>query len=275
MAAALGRDPFASAARADLASLHAEVTRAPGGLRARLELRDGGGRLLGARELRGADCDELAAALTLAGAMAVDALDSLAPPAPAPPPHVEPTAVPQLDDAELPFSRVVRTPRPRPQWQITAAVMAALDATTLAAPGLALEVDAVRPQFSVGVEARGALPSPVARGQATVSPSLWTGAIIPCWRHRVGSLCGIVALGDERVSVVELGRPPQLSAFWAALGGRVAVELPFARTLLVRVYADVWAPLTPHELSASDGTRLYRTPPVSSSLGVALGARIP
>jgi hypothetical protein len=275
--AQLGRDPFADDGRDAMAL---DVRRAKKQLRARIELREEDGAVRGARELRGDDCAELAPAMTLAIAMAIDALAGSRPRPPPPPPPDAPVAVRQALDAEVPS--VAPPPPPRlTAWNLSLGLLGAIDATTLVAVGLTLEADFVRPGYSVGVELRGNLPSSSRQGNA-IDASLWTGSVVPCLRHKFAALCALISLGDELVTVYRgtpLLPPLTMSGFWLGLGVRMAIELPVHRRLALRLHADVIAPLLRHQLPAAGdeaaGGLFYITPPVSSSFGLALLAIFP
>jgi hypothetical protein len=277
--AQLGRDPFTGDKRDDSSrgegdasdgdasgdgdeqAIAIDVRRARGQLAARIELRDGSGALLGARELRGADCAELVPVITLAAAMAIDALARTRPAAA----ESEAQAVQQALDDEIPTISVAPPPQ-RPWngtlWRASAGLLAAVDATTVAAFGLSVQVDYVRPHFSVGAELRGDLPTTASAFNTSVTASLWSASLVPCLRHKIASLCALIGLGNERVAAPDVGL--SLSDLWAGFGLRVALDLPLYRVLGVRLHADVVAPVTRGRL----GT-LYETPPVSSSFGLA------
>jgi hypothetical protein len=280
--AQLGRDPFAGgAASEDDDSVALEVRRADKQLRARIELRRHDGAVLGARELRGDDCAELAPAMTLAIAMAIDTLTSRPPPAPSPaiesPP---PPPVPQADDDEIP--RIAKPPPPPPvAWNLSLGLLGAVDAANLLAPGLTLQVDVVRGGLSLGVELRGDLPTTARTESSVITASLWTGTLLPCLRHKIAGLCGLISMGGEMVTVgstVMALRPLSSSYFWFGLGIRTTVELPLYKMLALRLHADVIAPLMRHQVPPAGFSVIelyYVTPPVSSSFGMALMAIFP
>jgi hypothetical protein len=279
--AQLGRDPFVGEGD-DAVAL--DVRRTRNQLRARIELRERDGAVLGARELRGDDCDELVPAMTLAIAMAIDALAARTPPPPPPPPQdlalaKEPAdaAVLQATDDEVPV--LERPVKVQPRWLVSLGLLAAIDATMLAAAGVTLQADWVRPRYSVGLELRGDLP---ASNDQLVTASLWTASFVPCLRHRFASLCGLASLGAELAGVssvpLNLVGPRSISDFWLGLGARVAVELPLYKLLGLRLHADVIAPLLHHKLTltaASGDVVYYATPSVSSAFGLALLASFP
>jgi hypothetical protein len=98
-------------------------------------------------------------------------------------------------------------------------------------------------------------------------------------RHKLASVCALAALGAERGDGGGYSEPRTVSSFYAAFGGRLAVDLPLPAPMAIRVYADLLAPVTRMELYAGSlgdlGHRLYRTPPVSSALGLAVLAHFP
>jgi hypothetical protein len=187
--------------------------------------------------------------------------------------------VAQAWDDEVPT--IVTPPPPPPRWGVSLGLIAAVDATMLAAAGLTVQADFLRPRYSIGVELRGDLPATNSGG---VTASLWTATLVPCWRYKIAAACGLVSIGAELADTGELPLtfPVQrvsMRYFWMGLGVRLAVDLPLYRVLAVRLQADVIGPLLHHELrwplEGSASYVYYATPVVSSAFGAALLARFP
>jgi hypothetical protein len=223
--------------------------------------------------------------MTLAIAMAVDALARPRPSAatsPPPPPATKPTTNVALVQPPPPPvmpafygepPSLARARRPHlVTWQVSAGIIGAVDSTTLATAGFTLQADVVRPHYSLGIEVRGDVPSSGQSPTTTVEGSLWTATLLPCFRFKVALLCGLAAIGYERVTATGSGN--LLSQLWAAAGGRVAVELPVYKLLAIRLHVDVMAPLLRHRLADGDNVS-YVTPTVSSAFGVAALAVFP
>jgi hypothetical protein len=262
IAAELGRDPFdAASERGDLV---VDVRRARGRLAARIELHGSDGALVGARTLRSGDCRELTPALTLAVALAVDALESGHPDTQ--PADVEVT---QAGDDEAPHFGLPAARARGYRLRVGAGFLGGVDATLLASFGLTAQADIAFARWSAGLELRGDLPTSTSVPSTGyyVTASLWRVAAIPCFRHKLASVCAIVAVGNERASAGGVN----LSAVWVGLGGRLALELPlYSRFVSIRLHADVVAPATRNELVSPGGKPLYATAAVSGSFGMAL-----
>lgn len=112
VAVRIGYDPFFPVAQKTVV---AQLARAPGGYRARVQIVGDDGTLRGERELatKGDDCGELTAAIALAVSVALDDLDEPPPAAaPAPPPAAAPappppevTVAPRVDRPPPPVER--------------------------------------------------------------------------------------------------------------------------------------------------------------------------
>ena len=282
--AQLGYDPFGDGPL----TVTATIERIPSGdLLARIELSDAEGAPMGARSLRGHDCGELAPAVELVLGLAVEPLRGRAPAAPkaektdpwtgALPDHATVTGDAAAVDASPPS-------KPWSHWPVgidaSIGIAAALDAGPTAAFAFTVHLGVNRTRWSLGVEMRGDLPAsaPSAFG-GRVETALIVGMIVPCVRHKLASVCALAALGAERGDGGGYNEPRAVSSFYAAFGGRLAVDVPLPSPLAIRVYADLLAPVTRMELYAGSlgdlGHRLYRTPPVSSALGAAVLAHFP
>jgi hypothetical protein len=276
----LHRDPFGAPARYTFTvTFERDAKRA----RARIVLTDDSGRGLGERELSGRDCDELVPAMAWVIALAVGPLARPTPrPATTPPATVPTPEV--VERVPPPALEVRRAPRRRVlpfSLRLSAGVIAALDAgAATTAPGFTLAVGLLRKRYSLSVEVRGDLPSSTTAAYGgSVETSLVFATLVPCVHHRVVAVCALAAVGAERGSGTGYAQPHAATAPFAALGGRLAVELPFASLLAARVYADLLGALTHLELyvgtTADPSRRVYRTPSVSSALGLALLAKFP
>lgn len=291
--AQLGYDPFGDGPL----TVTTTIERiAPGDLLARIELSDAEGAPLGARSLRGHDCGELAPAVELVLGLAVEPLrgraqaarkaDKTDPWTGALPEHATSAGVARVatgagDAAAVDAPRSSRRWR---QWRVgidaSVGIAAALDAGPTAAFAFTVHLGINRKRWSLGVEMRGDLPASAASAVGgRVETALIIGMIVPCVRHKLASVCALAAIGAERGDGGGYNEPRAVSSFYAAFGGRLAVDVPLPPPLAVRVSADLLAPVTRMELYAGSlgdlGHRLYRTPPVSSALGAAVLAHFP
>jgi hypothetical protein len=256
----LGRNPFSDEEPAAL-TVTALLARSGGRIYGRVEVVDEHGRPEGARQLDGASCDELVPALELVIAMAVEPwmhAQPAPPPAPPAPAVVRPR---RLDGLRARFG---------------AGVLVALDASPAAAAlGFTLQFELAAPRWSVGAELRGDLPTsaPSLFG-GRVETALVAGFVVPCVRHRLVVACALAGFGLERGSGSGYDGPTVVSAFWAALGARLALELKLFSPVGLRLHVDVLAPLTRTELyvgpAGGSSRLLYRTAAMSSVFGIAL-----
>jgi hypothetical protein len=304
--AQLGYDPFGEGPL----TVTTTIERSGKGLVARIELSDAEGAPMGARELSGNDCAELAPAVELVLGLAVDPLRASVRAA-----AKNDTSDPwtgtlqprtQSDDEHKAVGRRKRgrgrkagagadvdsdeddDEEPPPKgfrgWPVgvsaSIGVAVALDSGPAPAFAFTLQLAISQRRWSLGLEMRGDLPSSSdAAFGGRVETALLIGLIVPCVRHKIASVCALAAFGAERGDGGGYNEPRSVVGFYAALGGRLAVDIPLPPPLAIRVHADLLAPLTRTELYAGSigdlAHRLYRTAAVSSSLGLALLAHFP
>lgn len=301
--AQLGYDPFGDGPLTVTTTI--ERAAEGQGLVARIELSDAEGAPMGARELSGNDCAELAPAVELVLGLAVDPLRAqvrAAAKADTSSPWtgtLQPRT--QAEDEQKAIGRRKRRGRkagadsdddeseePPPRglraWPVgvsaSVGVAVALDSGPAPAFAFTLQLAISQRRWSLGLEMRGDLPaSSDAAFGGRVETALIIGLIVPCARHKIASVCALAAFGAERGDGGGYNDPRSVVGFYAALGGRLAVDVPLPPPLAIRVHADLLAPLTRTELYAGSigdlAHRLYRTAPVSSSLGMALLAHFP
>jgi hypothetical protein len=137
-----------------------------------------------------------------------------------------------------------------------------------------LDISRVR----VDLEGDVALPaSTTAPGGGGVRASLTLGAVSACFLP-VGALrlCALAAAGALRGEGTSVALVRHGSSFYAAAGGRVAVEipLPLYPRIAVDLRADGMTPLSATTLGLGDAD-VWTTPPLSVSLGAGLAAHFP
>ncbi len=279
--AQLGYDPFGDGPL----TVTATIERLDGGVEARIELSDAEGAPMGARALRGHDCGELAPAVELVLGLAVEPLRAQAQATGRKMEKTDPWTGALPDHAaQAVDSEVPTVGRSRRHWPVgidaSVGIAAALDAGPAPAFAFTVHLGINKARWSLGVEMRGDVPSaaPAAFG-GRVETALIIGMIVPCVRHKVASICAIAAIGAERGDGGGYNAPRTVSSFYAAFGGRLAFDVPLPAPMAIRVHADLLAPVTRMELYAGSlgdlSHRLYRTPPVSSALGLAVLAHFP
>jgi hypothetical protein len=280
----LGSDPFwPAAARAVSVLLDRDGRR----FRARVILRDAAsGKILGTRVLTSAekDCTELFAALSLAVSIAVDPESATRAPRSDPSPSEPSTsATPPESAATHPAPAPPDAPPPpvdapsraptRPFVpRILGGAMLALGTSPEPEPGFRLGGSFAWARFAIDIEARA--DAPVAPksfgrdGELRTYPVLFGampcarfGALSACASGHVGFLHGSSS-SDARARVTVL----------AAVGTRVAVEVPARGRLFTQIHTDVMVPLTPTHLLVH-GRTVWSVAPVAEASGLAAGVR--
>ena len=300
VAARLGYQPFSPGAPR---TVTVTVRGDEHGLVAHVELSDALGEVNGVRRITSPrrDCGELASALELAVAIAIDPLSLIrpdgAPPVDrpdavevAPPPTLP--VLPPASSATTPPSPPPSPRRPVPppaeRTRIFAGVGALLaigTAPALAAAGFTLTFAFRQSAWSVAVELRADLPAGTSAGGGRVSSMLATGGLVACVHGKVFHLgrreveaagCGIVAAGIQIDSGEGFDRENRtLVAPYVAVGGRFALEVPLAGPLAACVHADLLVPTYRSDfqvLRNGAAETVFSTPPVSAAVGVSLRA---
>ncbi|MBI5535794.1 MAG: hypothetical protein HY898_23955 [Deltaproteobacteria bacterium] len=280
VAGRLGYSPFASGTTGK--QISATIARDGKQLRARVEVRDEAGVVTGSREIVSDknDCEELASSVTLAISIAIDPL-SLTRPAPAasssqPPPVTSapppPTAAPPVTVyVERPVAAPSAAPRSEPiRLRATAGLLTSLGTAPAPALGAAVYGGVRWAAMSVGIEGRADLPA--SKEQSTggsVKSSLLAGLLVPCLHHGAAMGCALFALGALQGTGEQVSEPRKDTTPYAALGVRVAAELPMSPALAARINADLLGTLTRTTLRI-DGAEAWTTPVIAGSLGVGV-----
>ena len=273
----LGYNPFTATSNL---GVEASIERSGGRLRGRVVLRrDGkpdGERLLEAAN----DCSNVANALALTVAVAIDTLDperSAAPPAapsvpapaekdPAPPsPEVavaprgaEPAAASPVPAATSPAVRFSLAPR------VSGGVAPA------ASFGAVVSLGERWPSVSVGIEARGDLPAfvPLSIG-GELGTSVVLGGAAPCVHLRRFVACAVFAVGSLRGESRGVQNPGSDYGLFGAAGARLGLELPLSKAIALRPEVEGLAAWARPDLRF-DGRSVWTAPPVSGSFGLAV-----
>jgi hypothetical protein len=249
-------------------------------LRARIELRDAQGVVIGSRELVSpdSDCSELARAVALAIAIAIDPVSVLRVPLPAPPAAIvppmlsEPAAPPSPPEATLPPPPPpvpVATPAPppaaaKPHLRATSAVLLGAGPTPRLTPGARLGVGARWPSVSASVEASGLWPTTASSAQGDVRAFVVTGSVVPCLHEGPLLACGVISAGPLRGEGSRAA-----TTLFAAAGGRAGAEIPLGRSIALGLAVEADVSLTPTSLRRGE-TEVFRTPPVFGTLAAGL-----
>ena len=242
-------------------------------LGARLEMRSGT-TTRGKRDLvsTSRDCGELAAALSLAIAIAIDPqtwIGSAAPPVAAGPPPAPAAAVmappppPPLVAAEASSLKVLAA----------LGVMGLWGTTPQFTGGLVARVSLGGEHWSLSLDGRGELPQTIAVGPGEVSVVNIVGSFAPCAHFSYFGACGVVAGGVTRVTSRGLvqsrdGLAPLLQA-----GARARADVPLTGRLGLGASVDALVPLTRTVLDVGSET-LWASPPVNVSGSILLTFRL-
>lgn len=250
-------------------------------LRARIELRDAQGVVIGSRELVSpdSDCSELARAVALAIAIAIDPVSVLRVPLPEPsavivPPMLsEPAAPPSPPATTLPpppLPAPVATPAvpppaaAGPHLRATSAVLLGAGPTPRLTPGARLGVGARWPLVSASVEASGLWPTSASSAQGDVRALVVLGAVVPCLHQGPLLACGVISAGPLRGEGTRTA-----TTVFAAAGGRAGAEIPLGRSIALGLSVEADVSLTPTSLRRGE-TEVFRTPPVFGSLAAGV-----
>ena len=277
VAARLGVDPFIPSAEVRVA---ARIRKAAPGLAATVQVTNPQGESLGKRELTSVtgDCLELASAMELAIAIAVDPQHLVAPvPEVEPPPGGGPEPAPP-PPAPVPAPVPVVAPPPEatgsgPELQAGVAGFAGLGLAPSVLPGLALAVRLQWSRFSLGLEGRADLAAQVGFDGGRIGSTVFLGALVPCARFGRFDACGVLSAGALRVSADLTSPPRQETSPLVLAGARAAFELSITSWLSIRPYAELEVVITRTTLS-SGTTRVWATLPVAGTVGASFWAQI-
>lgn len=230
VAAKLGYDPFGAGAGA---ALRVVFRRSGSDLSGILTL-ESGGAPRGERTLRsaGAGCDELAASLALAAAVALDPnavanRDQDAAPVPVPVPTPSPTP------ASPPAPSPPRPPEPsrRPlRLRVFAGAFVPLGLTPSVTAGARLAAGLDGESWLLGLEGGATLESSKGSTTGKVTAQRIEGALVPCLRPELSrtvalALCAIGRLGVVRSSAEQVTRASPKTDLVSSVGPRAGVEL--------------------------------------------------
>jgi hypothetical protein len=279
VAARLGADPFADAARPTYSvTIGFEGEKLVG----RVVLVDVSGVAKGVRELASeSGCAELVEGLSLAlslainpelatsGTNAVVAPEPPNEPSPAPSPVVE---TPPSPDPLPPVPEPGPLPRPTFTWGIGATGYGSVGTAPEVAFGAGALLRLRRGDLSLSLESRfepsaGSLQS----NGANVETRLVAGVLAPCWHFPAAFVqaCALGLLGSMRAEASNLPGAQPDDGIYAAAGARAAVEmleLPYVR---LQIRLDLLARLVPIRVTRNEGSQtLWEAPPVSGALGL-------
>jgi hypothetical protein len=282
----LGRAPFGGEAHA---TLFCRIARHGSGLRAVITVLDAGGpgpeRVLDSPRH---DCADLAPAMELTLALAIDpsahlageadpeelVADASATPeaAPAPAPPAEASAANVTESPPTSSVAAVTAAEDAPA-RTTLVLTASLVAEVGVAPGpgggvaagAGLQTDA----WSFGLELGASLSSGEDTLGGRVAGRLVTLAFVPCWRRGDLALCGVARAGVLRGSGGGFDGARADAAPWAATGARLSWRVARPGGLALRALAEALVPLVGGRLLVG-AEEAWRSPPVAGVFGLAV-----
>ena len=273
VAAQLGYDPFEEPA-ALVATV--QIRKAGAALQATLRLKTQVGAPRGERQLQSAagDCAELAEAVQVALALAIDPMrlrrpalgDAEAPPTPAASvsPAVSTAVAPR---AEAPVSNTPVT------WSLLVGAAGAFGVAPVVTVGFPLGVEARWRDVSLEVEGRVDLPASGTFDGGSLQTELVSGGVAPCYRIRFGGLCGVLVAGVDRLTGSAFSTNAQGSSAYVAIGPRLLADLPIGGPFFGRLQFDLRIPLV-YPAAVASGQQLWTTSVVEADLAAQIGLHL-
>ena len=273
VAARLGRRPFSNdAARTIFVRLTASGT----GFSVDITVENELGAIEGSRTLQTehSDCGELAAAMQLALAIAVDPMhgSALAPPPP-PTPSPLPSPSPSMQPAAIVAPPPPLVPSPTlaeaPSRHLVG-VGAGLGVGSGAMPSFAATIHYQRrsPTAMWSLEARGELPTEHSTPPGKIRTTHLSAALLGCLTSGAWDFCAMGRLGVFRASGSNFEQSLSAQTPYGALGPRLGWNYGLSDTSRIEVVGEVLARVTNTELTVDE-----RVVWESSAFEMALGAR--
>ncbi len=284
----LGYDPFFPTANRTIV---AQIQRGPRGYAAELKILDDAGVSLGERALptTTSDCGEVVKSLALAISIAIDDLETAAPPAEPPkepartePPPPDGEATPPAPPAPATLTPdKTATPQESPRALGVALEVDGLGiAASAPAPtaGLGVGASLLWDFWSFGVAGRLELPaSDAIPGGGRIETARALGLVSACaalpgerWRPFA---CALGALGSFRATTREVSAPRAASALFAGAGARVGASVLLFGPLYAFGAVSALGSFTPHR-TYMNGAVVFTAPTVSLDVGAGLGVQI-
>ena len=284
VASRLGYDPFFPYASR---TVSVEIEFVGGKGRARVVFVDDKGFEQGAQTIEGGPaCEPLVSSAALAISVS---LEALAPAEPAPPPEEKKAvaAPPPVEVAPAPVE-IVRprtaprreAPPPRaiarrrPALSLSPQIWAGFGQWPVATFGVGAAVELRAPAFGVALEGRWDAPATLTFGASGDSAEVQraTGSLVPCAHWSVLSFCGVATLGESWASGIDVTNPRTASAFYAAFGGRIGLDVPLGSRFRWSFLAQAAGIATPMHILV--GADRFDSGPVDVTVGSSLAMSI-
>jgi hypothetical protein len=140
------------------------------------------------------------------------------------------------------------------------------------AVAVAVRSDPVSVALEGRVDDAVAPASPSPASSAAVTSWLYAGSVVPCLHVATVGVCGVALAGSLQASSSHVVSSRSDAAFYAAVGGRLGMELPLSRTFALRLHADLLVDVRPAEFRVDQ--IVWTTPPFAGA-GAGLLARFP
>ncbi|HEY1957568.1 MAG TPA: hypothetical protein VGH28_18240 [Polyangiaceae bacterium] len=289
VASRLGYDPFFPWASR---TVSVEIDLAGGTGRARVVFVDDKGFEQGAQTIDGgreavASCEPLVRSAALAVSVSLEAIppdpapDAEPTPAPVEAQKPEPVVAPAPIAVAVPHAMPPReAPRRAPRSgralvaSLAPELWAGFGQWPVATVGVGAAFDLRYRALSVAFEGRWDAPATLDLGGGeSAQVERATGSLVPCGHWRVLALCGVVSLGDSWASGIDLSNARTASAFYAAFGGRVGLEVPLGSRFRWSFLAQAAGIATPMHLLVG-GASAFDSGPVDVTAGSSLSVSI-
>jgi hypothetical protein len=260
----LGYDPFEDASPITIeASIERLGTRLRGKVLVRREGAPSAERVVDGSS----DCANVANALALTLALALDTIESSPELPPLPPPPLPPAPA-----VEVPAPRA---PRPLPRaaavaLQFTVSPLVSSGIAPDVAPGGAIGAGVRWPYASVAIEGRFDVPASASlTSGGTVRTQLSLVSAAPCLHLNAFVGCAVAGVGSFAGASEGVAHPVADSGMLVVTGLRIGAEWPISRVVAVRPYVDGLVALSRPSLWYNDKP-IWKLPAWSGSLGVAV-----
>lgn len=280
VATRIGYDPFFPVAQKTVV---AQVSKAPQGYRARVQIVAEDGTVRGERELgtKGQDCGELVGAIALAISVALDDLDEAPPPAPPapppdpPPPAADPPPPPRREPARDTTPTAPEPAKKPPEERVDFAGLLGGGVVTGTAPSVAASVHVAAilgmGPLAIRIDGRADAPSGTGlRPNGRLSTTSFVAVASVCVRGRIPFFCAGGGPGHIASTTEGLANPRSDGAAIAVAALRAGARIRATSFFFVEPSIAFGANLVRHDIIV-DGQIAYELPFVWGGASVLAG----
>jgi hypothetical protein len=281
ISARLGHDPFAPTASSRVSMAVEQVAKQ---LRGRVLLERGPEEKIREQQFTSGvdECKDLASAMELAVAIAIDPMSLMRFGPPPPPPGA---AVPGAGVAAavppptpLPPSKPAASPTENNAKLKTRLILGgdlSIGVQPEVGGGLSLEFEVQWKRLIVGLEADVLFPATGALSPFEIQTSLIGGKLLACGDLGVLGACAVLWAAAEHADILGADLTAPSTHPMLALGARAFRDQPLSARFFLRGQVDILVPVNYSPLQAQDGTIEWNRPPLSLTLGLGVGWRLP